>query len=84
LAKLFHLSPRELRILQMVFGCRPRRAIARELRISPHTVNTHFRHMYRKLGVADQLGLLLGVFEGSVRLCPFSHAPAAPHGGTPE
>jgi DNA-binding CsgD family transcriptional regulator len=32
-------------------------AVARQMYISPHTVNTHLRHVYAKLGVANRVGL---------------------------
>jgi len=32
-------------------------AVARRMYISPHTVNTHLRHVYAKLGVSNRVGL---------------------------
>jgi len=31
--------------------------VARRLRISPQTMNTHLRHMFAKLGVPDRVAL---------------------------
>ena len=32
-------------------------AVARRMYISPHTVNTHLRHVYAKLSVSNRVGL---------------------------
>jgi DNA-binding CsgD family transcriptional regulator len=32
-------------------------AVARRLHISPHTVNTHRRHVFAKLGVSNRVAL---------------------------
>jgi DNA-binding CsgD family transcriptional regulator len=32
-------------------------AVAKRLYISPHTVNTHLRHVFAKLGVANRVAL---------------------------
>ena len=38
--------------------CDPRnREVARRLHVSPHTVNTHLRHVFDKLGVPNRAGL---------------------------
>jgi DNA-binding CsgD family transcriptional regulator len=31
--------------------------VARRLYVSPHTVNTHLRHVFAKLGVANRVAL---------------------------
>jgi DNA-binding CsgD family transcriptional regulator len=48
------LTPRELEVLQLAADGRNAPAIARELWVSPVTVNTHFANIYAKLGVRDR------------------------------
>jgi DNA-binding CsgD family transcriptional regulator len=45
------LSPREQEIVRLVSNGHPNKAIARKLAISQHTVNTHVRRIFDKLGV---------------------------------
>jgi len=45
------LSPREQEIVRLVSYGHPNKAIARKLDISQHTVNTHVRRIFDKLGV---------------------------------
>ena len=55
------LSPRELQIVRGVFEDHKEEAIAFELGISPHTVNTYFQRLYAKLGVSSRPQLILCV-----------------------
>jgi DNA-binding CsgD family transcriptional regulator len=55
------LSPRELQILMYVFDDQKRETIAAELAISPHTVNTYFQRLYKKLDVSSRPQLILRV-----------------------
>lgn len=48
------LSPREQEIVRLVSNGHPNKAIARELAISQHTVNTHVRRIFDKLGVSSR------------------------------
>ncbi|HUZ29653.1 MAG TPA: LuxR C-terminal-related transcriptional regulator [Solirubrobacteraceae bacterium] len=48
------LTPRQLEVLQLAADGRNAPAIARELWVSPVTVNTHFANIYTKLGVRDR------------------------------
>lgn len=45
------LSPREQEIVRLVSNGFPNKGIARKLAISQHTVNTHVRRIFDKLGV---------------------------------
>ena len=55
LAPLAHeLSPSELRVLRYLPTHLSRPEIASELSLSLHTVNTHFRRIYAKLGADDR------------------------------
>jgi LuxR family maltose regulon positive regulatory protein len=48
------LSPAELKVLRYLPTNLSRQQIAEELSISPHTINTHLRKIYLKLGVSDR------------------------------
>jgi LuxR family maltose regulon positive regulatory protein len=48
------LSPSELRVLRFLPTNLTRSEIARELYLSVHTVNTHIRNIYSKLGARDR------------------------------
>jgi DNA-binding CsgD family transcriptional regulator len=51
------LTVTELAVAQLVVLGLTNRATARRLSISPHTVDTHLRHIYRKLGVRSRIEL---------------------------
>ncbi|WP_068309911.1 helix-turn-helix transcriptional regulator [Aliiruegeria sabulilitoris] len=48
------LSPREAEILRWIARGKSNSVIAEILGISPHTVDTHIRRIYRKLGAGDR------------------------------
>ena len=48
------LTPRELEVLQLAAGGSTGPMIADQLCVSQATVNTHFQHIYNKLGVNDR------------------------------
>jgi DNA-binding CsgD family transcriptional regulator len=48
------LTPRELQVLELAADGRNGPKIAEELFVSPATVQTHFEHIYAKLGVRDR------------------------------
>lgn len=62
IAASLRLSPRELQIVQCIFDGANEATVARALGISSHTVHTHIRRLYRKLGVRDRCELLIQVF----------------------
>ena len=47
-------TPAELRVLRLLASSLSQREIANELYLSPDTVKTHVRRLYRKLGVASR------------------------------
>ena len=52
-----HLTPTEQRVVDFIVEGLTTREIAERLFISHHTVTTHVRHVYRKLGVSSRLEL---------------------------
>lgn len=48
------LTPSELRILRRVGGGQSNPQIARDLHVSPATVRSHLKHVYRKIGVSSR------------------------------
>ncbi len=50
-----HLSERELDVLQLLAKGLPRQEIAAKLFLSPHTIKSHIRNIYGKLGVHNQM-----------------------------
>jgi DNA-binding NarL/FixJ family response regulator len=52
------LTDRESEIVESLIVGATAREVARELRLSFHTVRTHIRNIYQKLGVANRIELL--------------------------
>jgi DNA-binding CsgD family transcriptional regulator len=52
------LSTRELPIVELVEEGLPTTTIAARLTITPHTVNSHLEHVFRKLNVHRRLELV--------------------------
>ncbi len=51
------LTPRELEVVALVTLGVTNQQAARRLRLSPHTVNAHLRHVFSKLGVSSRVEL---------------------------
>ncbi|WP_073945707.1 response regulator transcription factor [Streptomyces kebangsaanensis] len=51
------LTPAELQVARLVAIGLSNRAVAEELMVSPHTVNTHVRNAFLKLGVSSRVQL---------------------------
>jgi DNA-binding CsgD family transcriptional regulator len=51
------LSPTETRVLELAAVGATNKTIARQLWVSPHTVDTHLRHGFAKLGVHSRVTL---------------------------
>ena len=51
------LTPTEKAVSRLVAEGLTNGAVARQLYISPHTVNTHLRHVFTKLGVPNRVAL---------------------------
>lgn len=51
------LTPTELAVVRLVAAGASNRAVAEQLYVSPHTVSTHVRHAFAKLGVTSRVEL---------------------------
>ena len=51
------LTPAEQRVAELVIEGRTNREVAAELVLSPHTVESHLRSAYRKLGIRSRVEL---------------------------
>ncbi|MCX4824980.1 helix-turn-helix transcriptional regulator [Streptomyces sp. NBC_01142] len=52
------LTRAELRVARLVVTGLSNRAVAEQLVLSPHTVDTHLRHVYAKLSVRSRVQLV--------------------------
>lgn len=57
------LTKREVEVLDLALQGASNRAIAERLGVSPDTINTHLKHLYRKLNVVSRVELLLQFFS---------------------
>ena len=62
IARSLKLSPRECEIVKCIFSDQKDLAISQQLGMSPHTVNTHLKRLYRKLHVSSRAQVVLRVF----------------------
>jgi DNA-binding NarL/FixJ family response regulator len=57
------LTPREAQVLELLAaGCR-HVEVAERLGVSPHTVSSHAKNIYRKLGVRNAIGAVARALE---------------------
>lgn len=69
LERLTSLSTREVEVLQLLVSGRPTKVVAHLLGITPHTVNSHKRRIFEKLGVQNQAqAVVLATAGGLVNL----------------
>ena len=68
IARSLKLSTRELQILRDIFDDCTEFAIATDLGVSPHTIHTHCRRLYRKLAVTDRAMLILRIIQEFIAL----------------
>lgn len=59
------LTPTELRVVELISAGHTNRSAAGELGVSPNTVNTHLRAVFRKLDVKSRVGLTIAHREKS-------------------
>jgi DNA-binding CsgD family transcriptional regulator len=67
IAAAYALSDREAEVFARALRGLPTKAIARELRISVHTVNDHLKSIFTKTGVSTRGELMATVFHGRTR-----------------
>jgi len=53
MARFANLTPREQQIMTLVVSDKSNKEIARELKISPRTIEHHREHVMRKMGVSS-------------------------------
>lgn len=58
------LTPSEWRVMELVAQGAANRDVAQRLSVSPHTVNTHLRKVYAKMGVHSRAELVMLVHTG--------------------
>src|ERR1017187_2516855 len=68
IARSLKLSTRELQILRDIFDDCTEFAIATDLGVSPPTIHTHCRRLYRKLAVTDRAMLMLRIIQEFIAL----------------
>ena len=68
IARLFDLTPAEVRVLQQIAAGRNRKQSALALGLADSTVKSHLDHLYQKTGTSDQITLrrLVGSFSWPV------------------
>jgi DNA-binding CsgD family transcriptional regulator len=74
-AKRLRLSPREMEVTRGIFDGRKLAVVALELKISPHTLHTHWRRVKHKLQIADRI-------EAIHRIYAVIHGTTNEHGWT--
>jgi len=62
----FHISPREREVLNNISLGFTTKEIANELFVSIHTVNTHRKHLMKKMKVRNVAGLIRKGFEQGI------------------
>ncbi len=53
------ITPREQTVIEQALEGSPTKHIARHLNLSQHTVNDHFKAIYRKIGVTSRDELII-------------------------
>jgi DNA-binding NarL/FixJ family response regulator len=68
IARSLELSTRELQIVCGIFDDCTEFAIATDLGVSPHTIHTYCRRLYRKLAVTGRAMLMLRIIQEFIAL----------------
>jgi DNA-binding CsgD family transcriptional regulator len=62
------LTKRELEIAKLIINERNNHEIANSLFVSPYTVDTHRKNIFRKLNISSSLGLLRWAIRNKVEV----------------
>lgn len=71
------LTPAELDVIRVVVAGRTNRQAAAQLFLSPHTVSSHLRHAYAKLGINSRVELVRAAVATDVQAGPVTRTGLA-------
>lgn len=62
------LSPREMQVMHGIFAGGKHASIARDLNMSPHTLDTHWRRIKHKLKVDSPIAAVHRIYEVMIQM----------------
>ena len=64
---MYHLTPREQEVLELILEEKSSSVIAKQLGISERTVETYRKNIYAKAGVKTVVGLVKHIYEQKIK-----------------